>query len=185
MIFGPPLKGNFKLLVTFVRLGLPLPFKGIRNKRSFMSIFNFIDLISLCIKHPSAKDQTFLVCDNRDLSTPEFIEEIGKALKRRVRLFHAPSFLVSVIFKVFRKRDSFQSLFGDLQVDASHVKTVLGWEPPLSSGKGLRKSFEMNNHVFRIFDVIAATLGLLILSPVLLAVFLLLLFMEGSPIFSN
>ena len=43
----------------------------------------------------------------------------------------------------------------------------------------------MNNHVFRIFDVIAATLGLLILSPVLLAVFLLLLFMEGSPIFSQ
>ena len=49
LVYGNNLKGNFKRLIRLLEKNLPLPFKSINNKRSYVSIYNLIDFIEICI----------------------------------------------------------------------------------------------------------------------------------------
>lgn len=70
LVFGPGVKGNLARLLQLVRLGLPLPFSAVQNKRSLIGLDNLVDLLIRCVDHPAAAGQTFLVSDGEDLSTP-------------------------------------------------------------------------------------------------------------------
>ena len=66
MIYGPGVKGNFSSLMNWVRRGLPLPLGGvIDNRRSLVGLDNLVDLIWVCVEHPKAANQTFLISDTR------------------------------------------------------------------------------------------------------------------------
>ena len=67
LVYGHGVKGNFASLLKLIRLPIPLPFGSIQNKRSFVSVENLTDLIIVCLTHPKAKNQTFLVSDDHEL----------------------------------------------------------------------------------------------------------------------
>jgi len=73
LVYGPGVKGNFQRLTRLVEKGVPLPFAAINNKRSLVSLGNLVNLLALTVVHPAAANQTFLVSDGKDLSTPELI----------------------------------------------------------------------------------------------------------------
>ena len=80
LVYGPGVKGNLSLLLKFIEKGIPLPLGSITsNKRSFVSITNLIDLIEVCLVHPKAANEIFLVSDNEDISTVELIIFLAKA----------------------------------------------------------------------------------------------------------
>lgn len=141
LVYGPNAPGNFGLLEKVVAKGLPLPLAGIRNQRSFVSIWNLVDLITLCLDHPEAVGEVFVVCDGEDVSTTELLEKIGSASGCPVRLFWMPSLFLKFGASLMRKREAYDRLFGSLQVDASHVKKTLGWTPPFSLDEGLKRCF--------------------------------------------
>lgn len=63
LVYGPQAKGNFARLVGLVRKGIPLPLGAVRNQRSMVALDNLVDLLILCIDHPAAPGQTFLVSE--------------------------------------------------------------------------------------------------------------------------
>jgi nucleoside-diphosphate-sugar epimerase len=71
LIYGPGAKGNLLSLMRAVRLGLPLPLKNIKNKRSLISLNNLADALIAAATRPEAMNRTFAVCDGQDLSTAE------------------------------------------------------------------------------------------------------------------
>jgi len=75
-----------------VARSLPLPLDSINNLRSFVGIDNLVDFIVTCITHPQAANQTFLVSDGEDLSTPDLIRRMARAMDRpaRLLLFQSP-----------------------------------------------------------------------------------------------
>jgi nucleoside-diphosphate-sugar epimerase len=143
LIYGPGVKGNFSSLINWVRQGLPLPLGGLtHNRRSLVGLDNLVDLILVCVEHPKAANQTFLISDGEDISTTELLRKISKALSRPARLLWVPAGLLALIASLLGKRVISQRLLGSLQVDIHKTGELLDWKPLVSMDEGLRKAVE-------------------------------------------
>lgn len=140
LVYGPGVKGNFLSLLRLLERGFPLPLGAIHNRRSLVALDNLVDLIITCLEHPAAANQSFLVSDDEDLSTTALLQRIGHALDKHARLIPLPPGLLQWGAKLLGKEDVAQRLLGNLQVDISKTKDLLGWEPPISVDEGLKKT---------------------------------------------
>jgi nucleoside-diphosphate-sugar epimerase len=140
LVYGPAVRANFLKVMKLVKSGLPLPLGAIQNSRSFVALDNLVDLILTCLHHPDAVNQTFLVSDGDDLSTPELLRRTAKAFGKSSRLIPVPVFLLRTIALLFGKADFAQRLCGSLQVDIVKVKKFLGWAPKVSVDAALLKT---------------------------------------------
>ncbi len=137
LVYGPGAKGNFKSLMQLVSRGLPLPLASIENRRSLVGIDNLVNFIITCLEHPAAANETFLVSDGEDLSTPDLIRRMARAMDRPARLLPVPKSVLMAAAAMLGKRDMAQRLCGSLQVDISKSRKLLGWNPPVSVDEGL------------------------------------------------
>ena len=140
LVYGAGAKGNFKSLMKLVARGLPLPLASIDNRRSLVGIDNLVDFIITCLEHPAAANETFLVSDGEDLSTPDLIRRMARAMDRSARLLPVPKSVLMAAAAMLGKRDMVQRLCGSLQVDISKARALLGWNPPVSVDEGLRRA---------------------------------------------
>ena len=126
LVYGPGVKANFASLMRAVKNRIPLPFGAISNKRSFVYVGNLVSLILRCIDYPAAANQTFLVSDGHDISTTELLRGCALALGVKPRLLPFPQRLIEVCATIIGKRAVAQRLCGNLQVDISKARTLLG-----------------------------------------------------------
>ena len=140
LVYGPGVKANFLSLMRWLYTGAPLPLGAIQNKRSLVALDNLADLIVICVDHPKAANETFLVSDGEDLSTTELLRRMSRALGRGPRLVAVPSWLLETAAKIIGKKSIAQRLCASLQVDISHVRNQLGWSPPISVDAALEKT---------------------------------------------
>lgn len=141
LVYGEGVKANFASLMKLVGKGLPLPFRAInRNRRSLVSVYNLVDLIKVCIDSPAAADQTFLVSDDYDLSTAEMVALMAKVQGKVNLSLPVPVFCFNLAGEVFGKQSVVDRLIGSLQVDISHTKKTLNWQPPYSVEEGFKLS---------------------------------------------
>ena len=140
LVYGSNAPGNFARLIKIINKGIPLPLGSINNKRSLVALDNLIDLITTCINHPSAKNETFLVSDDEDLSTTDLLHRMAVALGKPSRLLPIPSSLLNIGATLLGKKEVAQRLCGSLQVDIKHTKKTLDWKPPVSIDEALKKT---------------------------------------------
>jgi len=140
LVYGPDVKANFLSMMRWLSRGFPLPLGAINNKRSLVSIDNLIDLIIVCIDHPAAANQVFLVSDGEDLSTTNLLQRLGNALEKPARLISIPSGLINVVASLLGKRKVAQRLLGSLQVDITKTRELLNWSPPVSVDVALKQT---------------------------------------------
>ena len=140
LVYGLGVKANFAALIRAVQRGWPLPLGTVHNQRSLVALDNLVDLIVTCITHPQAANQTFLVSDGEDLSTPDLIRRMARAMNRPARLMPVPMWALQAVALLLGKGDAVQRLCGNLQVDISKSRTRLGWNPPISVDEGLRRA---------------------------------------------
>jgi nucleoside-diphosphate-sugar epimerase len=144
LVYGPGVKANFASLMRAVQRGWPLPLGTVHNQRSLVALDNLVDFIVTCITHPRAANQTFLVSDGEDLSTPDLIRRMARAVNRPARLLPVPVWALKAGALLLGKGDAVQRLCGNLQVDISKSRTLLGWNPPISVDEGLRRAVGAN-----------------------------------------
>jgi len=142
LLYGPGVKANFLKLIQWVDKGIPLPLGGVKNKRSLLSLTNFADVISKCLTDPRAGGQTFTVCDGDDVSSGELVERIAKALGKSPRLLPVPEWLMKFAGKLTGKSEQVERLCSSLQVDSSHVRERLDWQPPVTMDDELSRVAE-------------------------------------------
>ena len=140
LVHGSKAPGNFGKLTRLVSKGLPLPLASIDNRRSLVGIDNLVDFIVTCLEHPAAANETFLASDGEDLSTPDLIRRMARAMDRPARLLPVPKSVLIAAAAMLGKRDMAQRLCGSLQVDISKARALLGWNPPVSVDEGLRRA---------------------------------------------
>jgi nucleoside-diphosphate-sugar epimerase len=140
LVYGPGAKANFATLMRAVQRGWPLPLGAVHNQRSLVALDNLVDFIFTCISHPQAADQTFLVSDGQDLSTTELVLGMAKAAGVPSRLLPVPVWALQAGAFLLGKGDVVQRLCGNLQVDISKARNLLGWVPPVSVEEGLRRA---------------------------------------------
>ncbi len=140
LIYGPGVKANFLSMMTWLQRGIPLPLGSIHNQRSLLGLGNLLDLINVCSSHPNAANQTFLASDGHDVSTTLLLRLMGDALGKPARLVNVPQTWLENAAKLLGKPGVAQRLCGNLAVDISKTRNLLGWQPPLSLEAGLRQT---------------------------------------------
>ena len=140
LVYGPGVKANFAALMRAVQRGWPLPLGAVHNQRSFVALDNLVDFIVTCITHPQAANQTFLGSDGQDLSTTELVRGMAQAAWVPARLLPVPVWALQAGASLLGKGDAVQRLCGNLQVDMSKARSLLGWVPPVSVEEGLRRA---------------------------------------------
>ena len=101
-----------------------------------------MDLIVTCLHHPAAANQTFLVSDGEDISTTQLLQYTASAMGVSSRLMPVPVLMIQIAAKLLGKAEVAQRLCGNLQVDISKARQLLGWVPPISVKEGLRKTVQ-------------------------------------------
>jgi len=140
LVYGFGVKANFALLTRAVNRGWPLPLGAVHNQRSLIALGNLVDFIVVCMTHPQAANQTFLVSDGHDLSTTELVRGMADAAGVPLRLVPVPVWALQKAASLIGKGDVAQRLFGNLQVNISKARNMLDWVPPLSVSEGLRQA---------------------------------------------
>lgn len=140
LVYGPGVKANFLNMMKIISRGLPLPLASITNKRSLIYVGNLVDALAICSTHPAAAGKTYLVSDGEDVSTPELIRRVAKALDVPPRLFPVPLSLMRLAGKLTGKSAAVNRLAGSLTVDSSKIRRELGWKPPFTMEEGLRET---------------------------------------------
>jgi nucleoside-diphosphate-sugar epimerase len=140
LVYGYNAPGNFGSLTRAVQRGWPLPLGAVHNQRSLVALDNLVDFIITCITHPQAANQTFLVSDGQDLSTTELVRGMAQAAGVPARLLPVPVWALQAGATLLGKGDAVQRLCGNLQVDISKARNLLGWVPPVSVSEGLRRA---------------------------------------------
>jgi nucleoside-diphosphate-sugar epimerase len=145
LVYGPGVKANFAALMRALQRGWPLPLGAVHNQRSLVALDNLVDFIVTCSNHPQAANQTFLVSDGQDLSTTELVRGMAEAAGVPSRLLPVPVWALQAGASLLGKDDVFQRLCGNLQVDISKARDLLGWVPPVSVEEGLRRAMGRGN----------------------------------------
>jgi nucleoside-diphosphate-sugar epimerase len=140
LVYGPGVKANFAALISLVRRVRVLPLGAIRNRRSMVALDNLVHFILTCVLHSRAANETFLVSDGHDLSTPDLVRGLSAALGVRVYLPAVPVWLLGAGARVLGRPGVVPRLAGSLQVDISRARELLAWTPPVSVQEGLQRA---------------------------------------------
>lgn len=146
VIIRPPLvyaahaPGNFNRLLKLVSSGCPLPFANINNRRSMVALENLVDFIKLCVTHPHAANNLFLVSDGHDLAIGEIVSLLAAGMNKKIRLFAMPTFLLFWGALLIGRRTMYTQLCGSLIIDSSKSRSALNWIPIVTPEQALLKA---------------------------------------------
>ncbi|MBU3647329.1 MAG: SDR family oxidoreductase [Limnohabitans sp.] len=140
LVYGPGVRANFAQLMHAVRRGWPLPLGYVNNLRSLVGVDNLVDFVMLCMQHPAAVNETFLVSDGHDVSTVQLIQGMATAAGVPARVWPIPLWVLQAVARCLGKGAALQRLCGDLQVDIAKARTLLNWQPPFSVQEGLQRA---------------------------------------------
>jgi len=146
VIIRPPLvyagnaPGNFHRLLQIIKAGIPLPLGSINNQRSMIALENIVDFIFLCIHHPAAANELFVISDGTDVSTPEIIRCLAKGMNRRSYLFPIPQSVLRTGASILGKSALYSQLCDSLVVDSRKARRLLGWKPTTPTDTALVKA---------------------------------------------
>ncbi len=139
LVYGPGVKGNLLQLMRAVARGWPLPFASIRNRRSLVFVGNLVDAILVSAESPVAPGNTYLISDGEDISTPDLVRAVAKALEVPARLFPCPAALLKIAAGTAGRSGAVSRLTGSLQIDSSKIRRELDWKPHCRLAEGLAR----------------------------------------------
>lgn len=142
LVYGQGVRANFRALARAAASGWPLPLGAVHNQRSFVALDNLVDLLVRCGTHPAAAGQAFLVSDGQDLSTTALLQGLARAQGRQARLWPVPVALLQWACRLGGRSAMLQRLCGNLQLDITKTRELLGWAPPLGVDEALRRAVQ-------------------------------------------
>jgi UDP-glucose 4-epimerase len=134
-------------LFKLVDHGVPLPFRGVRNRRSIVFTRNAADAVLALIRMRSLEREVFFVGDAKALSTEDLVRKIAEALGRPARLFHLSQAVLTAVGKFGDFADhllpfpltseNLERLTGSLECTTSKLERVTGYRPRWSTDEAL------------------------------------------------
>ena len=137
LVYGPGVKGNFLRLMNLVARGVPLPLGAVDNRRSLVYTGNLAGAIIKALDAPQAAGRTYLVSDGEDVSTPDLVRGLARALGAKPRLLSLPLAALGLAATLAGKRAEVARLTGSLQVDSARIRRELDWRPSFALTQGL------------------------------------------------
>ena len=146
MIHGPNNKGNLNLMYYFIKKRIPWPLGSYINKRSFLSIDNFIFYVDKLIQKSGTTSGIFNLADDQAISTNELVELMNLSINAKPKIWNIPKSIVTT-FAVFGdfinspfNTERLYKLTEDFVVCNKKIKDFLEVELPLTAQEGLVKT---------------------------------------------
>ena len=137
LFYGPGVKGNFALLLRAALSPWPLPVKDFVNRRSLLSVDNFISALNFVLSSPATIGETYVLADpGIPPRLPDLIATLRKAQGRWPLVLPLPTHYVETPLRMLRRDDVWERLGGNLRVDAGKLITA-GWQPQHDTLSGL------------------------------------------------
>jgi len=141
LMYGPGVKANFLQLIKLAARRLPVPLRGINNRRALLNVHNFADLIASVIEHDRPLNRVFMACDHT-ASTSELYHALCMGLGVQDRSLYIPCRFMSTTLRVLGRQAFYQRLWGDLEIDNSQTLETLHWNPLYSFEEGINQVAE-------------------------------------------
>jgi UDP-glucose 4-epimerase len=103
---------------------------------------NLASFISKALSFATSEFDIYLVADREQISTPEFVSRIAKAMDKRAHLFPMPMGALEFLLRVIGRPESRDSLTGSMEVDISKAAST-GWVPEYSMDEGLKMALAL------------------------------------------
>ncbi|MEO8636434.1 MAG: NAD-dependent epimerase/dehydratase family protein [Gemmatimonadales bacterium] len=137
LVHGPGVGGNLRRLMALIRSGVPLPFGGVRNRRSLVGVQNLAALLLRAATVPQAAGQTLLVADQPAISTPALVRLMAESMGRPARLWPLPAGVLTGLARLTGRVAEVERLVGSLEVDDQPSRALLAWTPPHTLEEGI------------------------------------------------
>jgi len=134
LVYGPGVKGNLLKFLQLAESRWPLPFKGVENARSMVSVDNLVALTKTVIDKKAAG--IFLATDDKPISTEFLMRSLRSNMQKPPGLFKLPGFLSRMLLMV--RPSIHRRLFGSFAIDNTETCRALGFVPPHSIEQGLK-----------------------------------------------
>ena len=149
-IYGPGMRANMLRLFGAIARGIPLPLGAIDNRRSLLFVGNAAAVLETVMTRADTGTGCYFVSDEQDVSTPELVRAIARAVGRQPRLIPVPPELFRLAGRIGDTLPRWlpwpvtsarvQRLMDSLQVDPTRVRIELGFRPPYSMDEGMRET---------------------------------------------
>ncbi|MEI5996878.1 SDR family oxidoreductase [Paraburkholderia bengalensis] len=137
LVYGPGVRANFLRLMDAVWRGVPLPLGAVEARRSMVYVRNLADALVHCVTDPRASRQCFHVADGVAPTVAELVRSLARHLGKPSRMLPVPASWLRTVGRLTGRSAQVDRLIGNLQVDTSHIRQTLGWQPPFSTDEGL------------------------------------------------
>jgi nucleoside-diphosphate-sugar epimerase len=128
VVYGDGEKGNFAFVHKISRLQIPLPFGGLRAKRSVLSVENFCSAVELALNDSRARGEVLIVSDPTPLSVSELTARHRGLLGRPPGLMPFPEKGIELFLKAIG-RSSVWNRIGRPLVARPTKLLAIGWKP--------------------------------------------------------
>ncbi len=139
LVYGPGARGNLLSLIRLVARGVPLPFRAINNRRSFVAVDALAELLLAAAMSPMPAGTIYHAADRHPVSTPDLVRAIAQGLDRPARLFTLPEQLINGLARVIGRTAAADRLFGSLEVDASASELDFAWQARTDTLDGIAR----------------------------------------------
>ena len=137
LLYGPGAKGNFALLLRAARSRWPLPLKDFVNRRSLLSIDNFVSALAFVLSSPATIGETFIVADpGIPPRLADLVATMRKAQGRWSLVVPMPMHYLETSLRLLGLDDTWARLGGNLRVDTGKL-IAAGWRPPQDTRSGV------------------------------------------------
>ena len=143
LVYGPGVRGSFRLLLRCLAHGVPLPLADAGGLRSIVSVTNLTHALALlganmadATEMPSEGAAIWHVHDGEDISTAALCRMLAERLRRPARLWRLSSPVRTVIARLGGDA-ALASAFAPLRLDDGALRRQHGWTPPQSRAEAI------------------------------------------------
>ena len=145
-VIGPGCPGNIPLLLKLLSRGIPLPFAGIENQRSFIDREELARIILAVLRSPHPPESV-LAAHPENISTPALVRALAEGLDIPARLFACPPRVLQAATTLLGRGAMWQSLAGNFTANPAAARQ-LGWKPQQSLEETFRQTSRYYNTTY-------------------------------------
>ncbi len=139
LVYGPDAPGNFGKLLRLVALGLPLPFAGLNNRKSFLGIETLNQILSRLSRAPLQGDFTLIAAEQDAVTLATLLSNLSQGMGKTSRLFYLPAWLLKALLACVGQKKMYKKLCLTLEADSSQLFDLINWHPMQTVGEIIRR----------------------------------------------
>ncbi len=139
LVYGADAPGNFGKLLRLVALGIPLPFAGLNNRKSFLGINTLNHILHRLVMAPLQGDFTLIAAEQDAVTLAALLNDLSQGMRKKPRLFYVPAWLLKALLSCVGQKKMYKKLCLTLEADSSQLFDLIDWQPRQTAQEIIRR----------------------------------------------